>query len=133
MGNIVKIDDTFCLDLRGKLDSLDDALRNRVPFNERGEMLKFIAGLSLVFHVASGAGFPNRVQLNYVLRMSLGAGYSWYTCLQFLSGERARKIFADQQDLFREIGGAPLMLFANHVLPDMKQNVHKILVTQPVA
>jgi len=119
------VDDLFCLQLREKLVALDQGWSS-VPFEERGEMLKLVAGLSIVYQMASGEAFPERDQLNHVLRSQLGTGYSWYTCMQFLSGQRARTIFAERQERFREIGGAPFMRFANHVLPDMQNNFYKI-------
>jgi hypothetical protein len=119
------IDDPFCLQLSEKLVGLVQGWSS-IPFEKRAEMMKLVAGLLIVFHMASGAPFPERDQLNFVLRSQLGSGYSWYSCMQFLSGQRARTIFAEQQDRFRAIGGAPFMRFANHVLPDMQNNFYKI-------
>lgn len=119
------IDDPFCLQLTENLVGLVQGWSS-IPFEKRAEMMKLVAGLSISFHMASGAPFPPRDQLNFVLRSQLGSGYSWYSCLQFLSGQRARTIFAEQQDQFRAIGGAAFMRFANHVLPDMQNNFYKI-------
>jgi hypothetical protein len=115
------------------LDTLNTDLGNKIPFAEKGEVLKLVAGLQLVYHMASGEEFPPREQLNFVLRKSLGVGYSWFTCMQVLSGARARKVFADRQELFRHVGGVEFMRFANHVLPDMQTNFYKIFAPQHAA
>lgn len=78
------IDDPFCLQLSEKLVGLVQGWSS-IPLEKRAEMMKLVAGLSIVFHMASGAPFPERDQLNYVLRSQLGSGYSWYSCMQFLS------------------------------------------------
>jgi hypothetical protein len=122
----VRVDDPFCLQLHDKLASLSEVWSSTISCEEGGEMLKLVAGLSIVYRMASGEAFPDRDQLNYILRSQLGTGHSWYTCIQFLSGQRARTIFAEQQERFRDIGGVPFMHFANHVLPDMQNNFYKI-------
>lgn len=46
---------------------------------------------------------PGVAKLNAVLFHRLGAGNSWFTCLQYRSGARARQTFAKRKPLLREL------------------------------
>lgn len=130
MGRIVKVDDALCLELRNQLSAWSERLPSMLA-GERTEILMLVAGLTMMYHFAAGVPAPPRGQLNYVLRSALGTGHSWYSCMHFLSGERARTVYVARQEFFREIGGASLMRFANHVLPDMQRDFHKIFSALP--
>ena len=110
--------DPFCAHLAAELEALDAALRLSLPIAERSDALKLVAGLKIV-RQAVADDLQNTPELNAVVRRQLGNGFSWFTCVQFLSGARARDAFARQRALLQPLVDPVLFAFAERALPEM--------------
>lgn len=89
-------------------------------------MLKLAAGLTVVMQMSSGNA-PPTPELNAVLRARLGNGFSWFTCIQFLSGARARDTFARQQACLRDAVSPAILGFAELALPKMGETLQALM------
>ncbi|WP_199031423.1 hypothetical protein [Ralstonia sp. ASV6] len=111
---------SFCSRLSATMAGLEAALRTELPSADRADVLKLVAGI-MVVHEAAADALPDVQGLNRVLRQHLGNGFSWFACVQFLSGARARDTFARHRLRLASLIDPVLIAFADHALPRMGQ------------
>ncbi|MGT2455445.1 hypothetical protein ACU4GI_20315 [Cupriavidus basilensis] len=123
------ISDPFCQQLNADLAAFEADLSRALPFTlrtERDTLVKLVAGLTVVLQCIAGKAPPTG-ELNAVLAARLGNGYSWLTCLQFLSGARAREAFAKHEAVLRTLVSPALADFAQEALPTMPKTLQAIM------
>jgi hypothetical protein len=126
MAKTAPLTDPFCQRLASDLADLDAALRLSLTVAERSDVLKLAAGLSVVMQMSAGKA-PPTPELNAVLRARLGNGFSWFTCVQFLSGVRARDTFARQQVCLHDAVSPTILAFAEFALPKMGETLQALM------
>ncbi|CAG9183878.1 hypothetical protein [Cupriavidus pampae] len=125
------ITDPFYRELNETLAGFDARLAQAMPFalrQERHDMLRLIAGVSVVMQMGAGH-VPDVAQLNAVLAARLGNGSSWFSSLQYLAGARARETFAKREALLATLVDPGLLKFAAQALPTMPETM-KLLMAQ---
>lgn len=91
------------------------------------ELMRLFAGLYVFFLMPVMSEHDNeRRAINAVLRSRIGLGFSWYSCLKYLSGARAKTIFAAHGDVVRAAGGSEMMLAFNQIMPTLPDVLAKI-------
>ncbi|HEY0821735.1 MAG TPA: hypothetical protein VGD46_23370 [Rhizobacter sp.] len=126
------ITEPYYRELNDNLAAIDATLSVQLRLDERRErddLMKLITGVSVMLQLSGNQ--PDIDQLNAVLRQRLGSGHSWFTCLQFLSGARARDTFAKREPLLRELMGPAFVEVTRLLLPDMPKLVADMLATTP--
>lgn len=99
----------------------------RLDWESSQELMRLFAGLYVFFLMpAMSEHDTERRAVNTVLRSRIGLGYSWYACLKFLSGARAKAVFAKHGDVVRAVGGSEMMLTLNRVMPTLPDVLAKI-------
>lgn len=116
---------------------LDDLLKicwttvetRRLGWESSQELMRLFAGFYVLrlLPLLSEHDAERRA-VNAVLRSRIGLGYSWYACLSFLSGARAKAVFAKHSDVVREVGGSEMMLILNQVMPTLLDVISKSTV-----
>lgn len=126
MATSAPLTDPFCQRLAADLADLDATLRLFLTVVDRTDVLKLVAGLAVVLQICSGNA-PPTPELNAVLRARLGNGFSWFTCIQFLSGARARDTFARQHARLRDAVSPTILAFAELALPKMGETLQALM------
>lgn len=124
--------DAYYQELDDNLRALKEALAVHLrlaPDGDQGDVMKLVAGVSVVLRLAGET--PDIAQVNTVLFRRLGNGHTWFACLQFLSGVRARETFAKRERLLRELMVPEFVEMARLLLPDMPTVVADMLKTTP--
>lgn len=104
--------------LSKRLPSLKAALVEAgYPNREVDELMRLLAGIFVVENLAKGGINLDRAKVNKVLSAQIANGYSWYAAIKYLSGKRAREIFAQRTALIQQIGGSEMIHIFNVVLP----------------
>jgi hypothetical protein len=91
-------------------------------------ILKLLSGIHLIEKFATHD--PLKVdsnELNRVLKKHLGSGHTWISCIQSLSGAKARNINEKYQEILSGICGIVFMIFAEKLLQDAEQDLGKLL------
>lgn len=106
--------------LETQLPRVREALSSNAALSakEAHALLRLLAGIL----VLESLSVPNdkdfdRAAVNKALVAHIGAGYSWASVLQYLSGKRARELFARRTDLILQIGGNEMVTLFQVVLP----------------
>ena len=100
---------------------------HRVSWDASQELLRLLAGLYVFFVIPTIAEHDaERRAVNTVLRARVGLGFSWYSCLKFLSGARAKEVLNNHADVVRAIGGSEIMLTFNKILPTLPEVLARI-------
>ncbi|WP_432262991.1 hypothetical protein [Cupriavidus sp. TMH.W2] len=126
------ITEPYYHELNDSLSAIDATLSVHLRLAERREredLLKLITGVSVMLQMSGTQ--PDIDQINAVLRQRLGSGHSWFSCLQFLSGARARETFAQREALLRDLLEPAFVEMTRLLLPDMPKLVADMLATTP--
>lgn len=124
--------DPYYRELNDNLAALDAQLSQHlrlVTRSERTDLLKLVTGVSVMLRLVGER--PDLGQLNAVLFQRLGSGHTWFSCLQFLSGARARETFATREALMRELMEPAFVEVTRRLLPDMPKLVADMLAMTP--
>ncbi|NWK43341.1 hypothetical protein [Ralstonia pickettii] len=131
IGKSEQLTDTFCRRLAADLGELDLSLRQSLTGEERSNVLKLVAGLTVVMQISTG-NVPPTAELNAVLRGCLGNGFSWFTCIQYLSGARARETLAQHRAHLRETVNPAVLAFADRALPQMGRTLQTMMTESQI-
>lgn len=100
---------------------------HRVDWDSSQELMRLFAGLYAFYLMPTiSVSDVERRAVNTVFRARIGLGYTWYSCLKFLSGARARAVFAKHGDVIRAVGGSEMMLAFNQIMPTLPDVLAKI-------
>ncbi|WP_454727897.1 MULTISPECIES: hypothetical protein [Cupriavidus] len=123
------IPDPFYRELNDTLADFEARLALALPLTlrkERSDVLRLVAGVSVLMQLGAGH-VPDIAQLNAVLAARLGNGYSWFACLQYLAGARARATFAMREPLLATLVDPAFVQFAASTLPTMPETLAMLM------
>lgn len=119
-GTEMDIEEDFYETLQRMLARLSFILSTETA-EDRREVMCLFAGLLVLKRLASKKAEPPEAgqlkKLNHALRTTIGQGHSWASCIQFLSGARARGALVTHRDFITKIGGEELVSWGDLILP----------------
>lgn len=119
----------FCIEFDNFLSVKKLDLTYTVAKKDLLLVLKLLSGIHLMekFALHDPSMRVDSKELNRVLKKYLGNGHTWISCIQSLSGAKARNIHEKYQEILSGICGIVFMVFAEKLLQDAEIDLGKLL------
>lgn len=118
------VQNAFCLTLISNFQRIQQSGSDSILKKDMLEIQRFFIGMSILESIVlhdSDTPYP-QVELNQTLRQLLGNGNTWHSSLNYLTGVRAKTVYAKYADVFKSMAGARFMEFASGVMADIDLN-----------